>query len=140
MREKMSEWVATAVKASSPIPTLPAPRSLDCLCAASCVDGPRLARENFAYPTEVACSVGTTDCAITRHCSLASSNAKVAGGLSRHGPGLVLLLAQHHRPGDARRHASIGSNSNAAENGLDAEKDRADIFTQFLSQRPLLRV
>jgi hypothetical protein len=23
---------------------------------------------------------------------------------------------------------SIGSNSNAAENGLDAEKDRADIF------------
>src|SRR5262252_8352945 len=110
---------------------------------ASCVDGPRLARDNFAYRTEVACShvsglftqsgwtagpdgireprphhssgidvpmkrqaslgcVGMTDCAITRHCSLASSNAKAAGGLSRQGPRLVLLLAQHHRPGDAR--------------------------------------
>src|SRR5207253_5278028 len=81
----------------------------------SCVDGPRLARDNFACRTEVACShvsglfmqsgwtagpdgvrqprphhssgidvpmnrqaslgcVGTTDCAITRHYSLASSS------------------------------------------------------------------
>src|SRR5262245_30511073 len=82
---------------------------------ASCVDGPRLARDNFAFRTEVACShvsglftqsgwtagpdgvreprphhssgidvpmkrqaslgsVGSTDCAITRHYSLASSS------------------------------------------------------------------
>ena len=82
---------------------------------ASCVDGPRLARDSFARRTEVACShvsglltqpgwtagpdgvrelsphhsngidapmkrqvclscVGSTDCAITRHCSLASSS------------------------------------------------------------------
>src|SRR6266550_1942384 len=82
---------------------------------ASCVDGPRLARDNFACRTEVACShvsglfmqsgwtagpdgvreprphhssgidvpmnrqvclgsVGSTDCAITRHYSLASSS------------------------------------------------------------------
>src|SRR5207253_10576573 len=86
---------------------------------ASCVDGPRLARENAACRTEVACShvsglftqsgwtagpdgvreprphhssgldvpmkrqaslgcVGSTDCAITRHYSLASSSAKTA--------------------------------------------------------------
>jgi glucose/arabinose dehydrogenase len=31
-------------------------------------------------------------------------------------------------PDGAKLYASIGSNSNAAENGLDAEKDRADIF------------
>jgi hypothetical protein len=47
-------------------------------------------------------SVGSTDCAITRHYSLASSSAGW-GGLSRHSPGPVFLLAQHHRPGDARR-------------------------------------
>ena len=88
-------------------------------CGASCVDGPRLARDNLAYRTEVACShvsgllmqptptagpdgvreprphhsnginvppkrqaslgcVGSTDCAITRHCSLASSRAGLA--------------------------------------------------------------
>jgi hypothetical protein len=110
---------------------------------ASCVDGPRLARENVTCRTEVACShvsglftqpgwtagpdgvreprphhssgidvpmkrqvslgsVGSTDCAITRHYSLASSSAG-RGGLSRHSPGLVFSLAQHHRPGDARR-------------------------------------
>src|SRR5262249_16337306 len=46
--------------------------------------------------------VGSTDCAITRHYSLASSSAG-RGGLSRHSPGLVFLLAQHHRPCDARR-------------------------------------
>ena len=85
---------------------------------ASCVDGPRLARDHFACSTEVACShvsgllmqsgwtagpdgvreprphhsngidvpmkrqvslgcVGSTDCAITRHCSLASSSARL---------------------------------------------------------------
>ena len=36
------------------------------------------------------------------HCSLASSSAS-RGGLSRHSPGLVFVLAQHHRPGDTRR-------------------------------------
>ena len=46
--------------------------------------------------------VGTTDCAITRHYSLASSSAG-RGGLSRHSPGLVFSLVQHHRPSDARR-------------------------------------
>src|SRR5262249_10054684 len=46
--------------------------------------------------------VGTTDCAITRHYSLASSSTG-RGGLSRHSPGLVFSLAQYHRPGDARR-------------------------------------
>ena len=86
----------------------------------SCVDGPRLARDNFARRTEVACShvsglfmqsgwtagpdgvreprphhssgidvpmkrqaslgcVGSTDCAITRHCSLASSSPSAVG-------------------------------------------------------------
>src|SRR6516165_6287996 len=86
----------------------------------SCVDGPRLARENVACRTEVACShvsgllvqsgwtagpdgvreprphhssgidvpmkrqvwlgcVGSTDCAITRHCSLASSSPSAVG-------------------------------------------------------------
>src|SRR5215510_14181931 len=110
----------------------------------SCVDGPRLARENVACRTEVACShvsglftqpgwtagpdgvrepsphhssgidvpmsrqvslgsVGSTDCAITRHYSLASSSTGVVGLLSRHGPGLVLIPTQHYRPGDARR-------------------------------------
>src|SRR6516165_658445 len=88
--------------------------------ASSCVDGPRLARENVACRTEVACShvsglftqsrwtagpdgvreprphhssgidvpmksqaslgcVGSTDCAITRHCSLASSSPSAVG-------------------------------------------------------------
>src|SRR6266481_7441276 len=37
--------------------------------------------------------VGSTDCAITRHYSLASSSAG-RGGLSRHSPGLIFLLAQ----------------------------------------------
>src|SRR6478735_1581631 len=87
--------------------------------ATTCVDGPRLARDNLACRTEVACShvsgllmqptptagpdgvreprphhsnginvppkrqaslgcVGSTDCAITRHCSLASSRAGLA--------------------------------------------------------------
>jgi hypothetical protein len=46
--------------------------------------------------------VGSTDCAITRHCSLASSSARL-GGLSRRGHALVILLPVHHRPGDARR-------------------------------------
>src|SRR6266545_2366786 len=45
--------------------------------------------------------VGTTDCAITRHYSLASSS--VGARLSRQGARLVFLLAQHHRPGNARR-------------------------------------
>src|SRR3954453_24038610 len=109
---------------------------------ASCVDGPRLARDNLACRTEVACShvsgllmqpkptagpdgvreprphhsnginlppkrqaslrcVGSTDCAITRHCSLASSRAWL-GSLGRRGHALVILLPVHHRPGDAR--------------------------------------
>src|SRR5947209_2266429 len=108
----------------------------------SCVDGPRLARDNFACRTEVACShvsglftqsgwtagpdgvreprphhsngidvpvnrqaslgcVGSTDCAITRHCSLASSRTWLSG-LSRRGHALVVLMPAHHRPGDAR--------------------------------------
>ena len=107
-----------------------------------CVDGPRLARDNFACRTEVACShvsgllvqsgwtagpdgvrepsphhsngidvpmkrqvwldcVGSTDCAITRHCSLASSRTCLSG-LSRRGHALVVLMPVHHRPGDAR--------------------------------------
>ena len=45
--------------------------------------------------------VGSTDCAITRHCSLASSSARCVG-LSRRGRALVILLPVHHRPGDAR--------------------------------------
>src|SRR5262249_7507574 len=90
------------------------------LITSSCVDGPRLARENVACRTEVACShvsglftqsggtagpdgvreprphhssgidvpmkrqaslgcVGSTDCAITRHCSLASSSLSAVG-------------------------------------------------------------
>jgi len=110
--------------------------------AFSCVDGPRLARENVACRTEVACShvsglftqsrwtagpdgvreprphhssgidvpmksqaslgcVGSTDCAITRHCSLASSRTWLSG-LSRRGHALVVLMPVHHRPGDAR--------------------------------------
>src|SRR5262245_10737260 len=108
----------------------------------SCVGGPRLARENAACRTEVACShvsglftqsggtagpdgvrepsphhsngidvpmkrqvwlgcVGSTDCAITRHCSLASSRTWLSG-LSRRGHALVVLMPVHHRPGDAR--------------------------------------
>src|SRR5689334_25378591 len=104
---------------------------------------PRLARDNFASRTEVACShvsglftqsgwtagpdgvreprphhssgidvpmkrqaslgcVGSTDCAITRHYSLASSSTgAVATKLPQRGA--VSLLTQHHRPGDARR-------------------------------------
>src|SRR6516164_2869082 len=87
---------------------------------ASCVDGPRLARDHLACSVEVACShvsglllqsgwtagpdgvrepsphhsngidvpmksqvwlgcVGSTDCAITRHCSLASSSPSAVG-------------------------------------------------------------
>src|SRR5215471_4646446 len=108
----------------------------------TCVDGPRLARENVACRTEVACShvsgllvqsawtagpdgvrepsphhsngidvpmksqvwlgcVGSTDCAITRHCSLASSRTWLSG-LSRRGHALVVLMPVHYRPGDAR--------------------------------------
>src|SRR5262249_3093120 len=108
----------------------------------SCVDGPRLARENVTCRAEVACShvsgllvqsgwtagpdgvrepsphhsngidvpmksqvwlgcVGSTDCAITRHCSLASSRTWLIG-LSRRGHALVVLMPVHHRPGDAR--------------------------------------
>src|SRR6516165_4793538 len=104
--------------------------------AVSCVDGPRLARENVACRTEVACShvsglftqsgwtagpdgvreprphhsngidvpmnrqvwlgcVGSTDCAITRHCSLASSRTWLSG-LSRRGHALVVLMPVHH--------------------------------------------
>src|SRR5262249_39385730 len=110
--------------------------------AASCVDGPRLARDHLACSAEVACShvsgllvqsgwtagpdgvrepsphhsngidvpmkrqvwlgcVGSTDCAITRHCSLASSRTWLSG-LSRRGHALVVLMPVHHRPGDAR--------------------------------------
>ena len=47
-------------------------------------------------------SVGSTDCAITRHCSLASSRAGL-GSLGRRGHALVILLPVHHRPGDAHR-------------------------------------
>jgi len=46
--------------------------------------------------------VGSTDCAITRHCSLASSSAQL-GSLSCQDRALVILLPVHHRPGDARR-------------------------------------
>src|SRR5262249_37616469 len=46
--------------------------------------------------------VGSTDCAITRHCSLASSRTWLSG-LSRRGYALVVLMPVHHRPGDARR-------------------------------------
>ena len=111
--------------------------------AASCVDGPRLARDFLTRCTGIACShvsgllmqseptagpdgvrepiphhsnevdapmkrqvclgcVGSTDCAITRHCSLASSSAQL-GGLRRRGHALVILLPMHYRPGDARR-------------------------------------
>src|SRR5262245_61018809 len=45
--------------------------------------------------------VGSTDCAITRHCSLASSRTWLSG-LSRRGHALVVLMLVHHRPGDAR--------------------------------------
>src|SRR5262249_26610756 len=44
--------------------------------------------------------VGSTDCAITRHCSLASSRTWLSG-LSRRGHALVVLMPVHHRPGDA---------------------------------------
>ena len=46
--------------------------------------------------------VGSTDCAITRHCSLASSSA-CRSGLSRRSHALVILFSVHHRPGDPRR-------------------------------------
>ena len=46
--------------------------------------------------------VGSTDCAITRHCSLASSRAWL-GSLGRRGHALVILLPVHHRPSDASR-------------------------------------
>src|SRR5215510_14674186 len=42
--------------------------------------------------------VGSTDCAITRHCSLASFRTWLSG-LSRRGHALVVLLPLHHRPG-----------------------------------------
>src|SRR5215831_9100616 len=45
--------------------------------------------------------VGSTDCAITRHCSLASSRTWLSC-LSRRGHALVVLMPVHHRPGDAR--------------------------------------
>src|SRR6516164_6466510 len=45
--------------------------------------------------------VGSTDCAITRHCSLASSRTWLSG-LSRRGHALIVLMPVHHRPGDAR--------------------------------------
>src|SRR6516162_8113757 len=45
--------------------------------------------------------VGSTDCAITRHCSLASSRTWLSG-LGRRGHALVVLMPVHHRPGDAR--------------------------------------
>src|SRR5262249_28669708 len=41
--------------------------------------------------------VGSTDCAITRHCSLASSRTWLSG-LSRRGHALVVLMPVHHRP------------------------------------------
>src|SRR5215204_6040746 len=40
--------------------------------------------------------VGSTDCAVTRHCSLASSSAQL-GSLSRRGRALVIFLPVHHR-------------------------------------------
>jgi len=46
--------------------------------------------------------VGSTDFAITRHCSLASSSVQLSS-LSRRGHTLVILLPVHHRPGDPRR-------------------------------------
>jgi hypothetical protein len=46
--------------------------------------------------------VGSTDCAITRHCSLANSRTWLSG-LRRRGHALVVLMPVHHRPGDARR-------------------------------------
>src|SRR5262249_24508016 len=45
--------------------------------------------------------VRSTDCAITRHCSLASSTTWPSG-LSRRGHALVVLMPVHHRPTDAR--------------------------------------
>src|SRR5262249_44176780 len=45
--------------------------------------------------------VGSTDCAITRHCSLASFRTWLSG-LSRRGHALIVLMPVHHRPGDAR--------------------------------------
>src|SRR5436190_19035142 len=127
---------------SSQNPKAPQPGVFRMHFVASCVDGPRLARENAACRTEVACShvsglftqsggtagpdgvrepsphhsngidvpmkrqaslgyVGSTDCAITRHCSLASSRTWLSG-LSRRGHALVVLMPVHHRPGDAR--------------------------------------
>src|SRR3954454_6141628 len=111
--------------------------------AASCVDGPRLARDFLTRRTVIACShvsgllmqpkptagpdgfrelrphhsnginvppkrqaslscVGPTDCAITRHCSLASSSTRLSSSSCQR-RALVILLPVHHRPGDARR-------------------------------------
>src|SRR5947199_8161679 len=44
--------------------------------------------------------VGSTDCAITRHCSLASSRTWLSG-LSRRGHAPVVLMPLHPRPDDA---------------------------------------
>ena len=55
--------------------------------------------------------VGSTDCAITRHCSLASSRTWLSD-LSRCGHARVVLMPVHHRPGDARRHWSPSSVAN----------------------------
>jgi hypothetical protein len=60
--------------------------------------------------------VGSTDCAITRHCSLASS--RTWPGLSRRGHALVIFLPLHHSPGHARglvrqRHGDIASSDPA---------------------------
>jgi hypothetical protein len=60
----------------------------------------RLARKAESIPVD-SC-VRSTDCAITRHCSLASSRAWL-GSLGRRCHALVTLLPVHHRPGDARR-------------------------------------
>jgi MFS family permease len=40
---------------------------------------------------------------LENRCNQAGHGAFCRGRLSRHSPGLVFLLAQHHRPGDARR-------------------------------------
>src|SRR5262249_28652278 len=45
--------------------------------------------------------VGSTDCAITRHCSLASFRTWLSG-LSRRGHALIVLMPVHPPPGDAR--------------------------------------
>ena len=80
--------------------------------------------------------VGSTDCAITRHCSLASSSPSATGTrklqpqchrqLSGHSPGLVFLLAQHHRPGDARRLVRQRPRLRPAAAAVDAARSPTD--------------